>query len=255
MINITSVTYNSFGLTDIGRRREENQDAFLIDDEINLYLVADGLGGLDYGKEASEYAVKHLSLFIKAGLENLTEKDEKSISELLESAIYDTDEGVRRRLGDNSATTIVVVLIQADKIYITHVGDSRAYLFMEGKLHGITEDHNIANQYVRKGLLTKEEARSHPTQSMLTNSVGIMNETEDGITITILKPENNMRILMCSDGLTGMLSELEIGNLLTIEPSTEIAVKKLINGANHSGGLDNITAVVIDVIVQKTVAK
>ena len=78
-----------------------------------------------------------------------------------------------------------------------------------------------------------------------------MNETEDGITITILKPKNNMRILMCSDGLTGMLSELEIGNLLTIEPSTEIAVKKLINGANHSGGLDNITAVVIDVMVSE----
>ena len=123
-MNILKVDYTSSGLTDIGQHREENQDAFLIDDEINLYLVADGLGGLDYGREASEYAVKHLSLFIKAGLEDLTEKDEKSISELLESAIYDTDEGVRRRLGDNSATTIVVVLIQEDKIYITHVGDS-----------------------------------------------------------------------------------------------------------------------------------
>jgi len=78
-----------------------------------------------------------------------------------------------------------------------------------------------------------------------------MNETEDGITITILKPKNNMRILMCSDGLTGMLSELEIENFLTIEHSAEIAVKKLINGANHSGGLDNITAVVIDVMVSE----
>ena len=141
----------------------------------------------------------------------------------------------------------MVVLVYKNDIYITHVGDSRVYLFKEDKLERLTEDHNVANKYVQLGIITKEEARNHPTQSVLSNSVGMMNETEDRIKITTLKPENGMRILMCTDGLTGMLSESDIENVLMIELNAETAVNLLIKGANTAGGTDNITAVLIDI--------
>jgi serine/threonine protein phosphatase PrpC len=246
VINISSVTYNSFGLTDIGKRREENQDAFFIDAEINLYLVADGLGGLVFGKETAEYVVKELSNSIK---ENLNQEGILNIPEMLGMEINKVDEGVRQTFGDNSATTNVIVLMHDGNIYITHVGDSRAYLCKEGKLRRLTEDHNVANQLVQAGILTKSMAMTHETQSMLTNSVGMMNETEDRIKVTTLNPENDTRFLLCTDGLTGMLTENEIKNILSIEPNAEIAVNMLIEGANNTGGTDNITAVLVDVSV------
>jgi len=188
--------------------------------------------------------VKELSNSVK---ELLDKEDIRNIPEMLEMEIKKVDEGVRRTIGYNSATTIVVVLVYKNDIYITHVGDSRVYLFKEDKLERLTEDHNVANKYVQLGIITKEEARNHPTQSVLSNSVGMMNETEDRIKITTLKPENGMRILMCTDGLTGMLSESDIENVLMIELNAETAVNLLIKGANTAGGTDNITAVLIDI--------
>jgi PPM family protein phosphatase len=238
------ISYKSFGLTDIGRRRKENQDAFLIDDEINLYLVADGLGGLDYGKETAEYVVKELSNSVK---EHLEKEVIRNIPEMLELEIKKVDEGVRWTIGYNSATTIVLVLVYNGDIYVTHVGDSRAYMFKEDKLERLTEDHNVANKYVQLGIITKEEARTHPTQSVLSNSIGMMDENEDEVKVTILKPENGTRILLCTDGLTGILSESDIKKVLTIEPNAETAVNLLIRTANNAGGTDNITAVLIDI--------
>jgi serine/threonine protein phosphatase PrpC len=104
---------------------------------------------------------------------------------------------------------------------------------------------------VQAGILTKSMAMTHETQSMLTNSIGMMNETKDRIKVTTLNPENGIRILLCTDGLTGMLTEKEIKNILTIEPNAETAVNMLIEGVNNAGGTDNITAVLVDVVVSE----
>ena len=242
--NDMTTIYKSFGLTDIGKKRKENQDTFSIDEDIGLYLVADGLGGLDYGKETAEYVVKELSAGIR---KQLSMGSIRSIPAMIGNEINKVDSGVRKEFGDNSATTIVVVLIPEGNIYVTHVGDSRAYIFYNGILRRITEDHNVANQYVKEGLLTKTEAMSHPSQCVLTCSVGMMNDTDDKMCVEVFQPENGMRILLCSDGLTGMMTENTMEKLLTNEPDTAILVQKFIDKANSTGGRDNITAVLVDV--------
>lgn len=241
--------YDVCGATNIGRRREENQDEYRIDRDIGLYIVADGMGGMDHGKEAAKYAVDRLALGIRLALDDMTDKTYQNITKMFEEQLDLADKGVRKHFGWNSGTTVVILLIVDDSAYVTHVGDSRAYMYRRNVLHQLTEDHDQASKFVRSGELTKEEARGHPSQCLVTNYLGGMIESDDILVITRfdINTKNHIRFLLCTDGLTNMVSDRRIAEILGGAESPDFTVAKLIERANKEGGTDNITALIVDI--------
>lgn len=240
------LTFSSYGFTDIGKVRVENQDAFYIDEKENIYVIADGMGGLQNGSLASRYVIEELPSLLKEKIKYLEKRDKNNISILLKKEVSDLSNALWQKLGTNSGTTVVLVILQENNAFITHLGDSRAYLLKDNTLQRLTNDHNVANLLVENGSINPEDARVHPMKHMLTNYVGMKGGESPEVRIVSIEPGN--RILLCTDGLTGMLPEKEIEGILRVEQNKKIAVKKLIDGANEAGGHDNITALLIDVV-------
>lgn len=239
---------NIWGRTDTGRVRENNQDAFLcgrLSERALFAVVCDGMGGANGGNVASSLAVRVVSNRI---METYREDlPEKSLRSLLESAVaaanievFDAameDPGLR-----GMGTTAVVVIAVERKAYITHVGDSRAYLLRPGGMEQITRDHSIVQAMVEKGQLTQDEARNHPRKHFITRALGVEDTVVCDYSETAL--EEKERLLLCTDGLTNMLEPDEIDRLAQSTGSAELP-DRLIHEANMAGGSDNITVVLI----------
>ena len=247
------VNYCSSGFTDIGKVRAENQDAFYIDGKANIYIVADGMGGLLNGSLTSRYMIEELPVLLKEKMKHLEKKNKDNISVLLKNEVKELSNRIWERLGAKSGTTVVLAFLQENDAFITHLGDSRAYLFNKGILQRLTNDHNIANILVESGSISSEEAMVHPMRHMLTNYAGMRGGESPKVRMINLEPGN--RILLCTDGLTSMLSEKEIVDVLKFEHNQKIVLKKLIDGANEAEGDDNITAVLIDVMESREKVK
>jgi serine/threonine protein phosphatase PrpC len=232
-----------FGATDPGKVRQNNEDALLVGDggDETLFVVADGVGGFEAGEVASSIAIDVLR-----GL---------GPDDSFEGAI---EEANRRILaagrGDDRlsgmSTTVVATRFGGTRrepvVEIAHVGDSRAYLFRNGELDPVTEDHSLVAELVRSGDLTREQAFEHPQKNLITRALG----TEDGVTVdtAVLPVEVGDRFVLCSDGLTDMVREEGLGEILARHPEDpEGAVRDLLSAALEAGGNDNITVVVIDV--------
>lgn len=235
--------------TDVGRVRSQNEDSYLAVPEASAFAVADGLGGHAGGEVASGIAVRVL-------VERLSGNGERSRSisgrrRTLAAAIREANVQIRRAAdGDASlagmGTTITALLFpEVGRYLIGHVGDSRAYLLRSGELRRLTRDHTYVQEMVERGRLTDEQARLHPRSSMLTRALGIEQEVDVSLYEGEALPGD--RFLLATDGLTGMVSETALRELLAGDGAAETVVARLVDAANEAGGTDNITVVVVDV--------
>lgn len=233
-------------LTDIGARREMNQDYFYSSDEPvgaleNLFIVADGMGGHNAGEFASRYAVETMV--------DTAEKTEKrdTIGILTEciananTALKDyADAHVQMR---GMGTTIVAAVINGHNLITANVGDSRLYLVGD-QITQITRDHSLVQEMVRMGEMDRESARTHPDKNIITRAVGVDREVQVDIFESVLEP--GQRILLCSDGLTNMVEDQQILQILNEPGSLTAKTEYLVELANKNGGKDNITVIVIE---------
>ncbi len=235
-------TGRASALTDTGRRRPQNEDTFVC--EPPLFAVADGVGGAQAGEIASRLAAGALEERAPRAL------GESTLAELLREA---NDRIYRRALDDPGAAgmgTVVTALLvdeSAGTIAIGHVGDSRAYRLRDGSFEQLTPDHSLVGELVRAGRLSTEEAEQHPHRSVITRAVGTEPNVEvETLTVSALPGD---LYLICSDGLTDIVRDDEIAELITaagMEP--DAAAESLVDAANRAGGIDNITVVLFEII-------
>ena len=235
--------------SDIGKAREMNQDSYYVSDvkdEIQLFILADGMGGYKGGEVASSLAIESTRQYIEKYFKKVV-KEKTDILNLLNSAIEYANKVVYEYSQQNielrdMGTTLDVCLIYNNNVFIGHVGDSRVYRIRKHIIRKLTNDHSYVEKLVKEGTISKEQAYNHPKKNMLMKAIGCQSLVEPDVMYKgFLKDDI---ILMCSDGLTNMLKDDEIYNVLLKNP--ENPVDALIDNANQLGGYDNITAIIID---------
>lgn len=235
--------WTGYGQTDRGLIRATNQDALYVDNEIGFWIVADGMGGHAAGDVASRLAVERLCALVKEARADPTG--------WLETALHEANRAVHEAARQNPAwrgmgTTVVAMMMVAgqDTACIGHVGDSRAYHLHAGALRQVTCDHTVTEDAVRAGLLSDAEARQHPHRHILSRAVGPEPDVQPDIATCRLVPGDT--ILLCTDGLTKMLDDRRIAELLTAGGADHtIRCAALIGEANRRGGEDNTTVVLV----------
>jgi serine/threonine protein phosphatase PrpC len=250
-------TIAAFGVSDVGRKRKHNEDAFdyKVDEsgDEGLFIVADGMGGHAAGEVASKITVETVGEFIAA----TRQKEEATWpfkynhelhfnSNRLAIAIEKANERVMAAVSaqpwlKGMGTTVVAGLLDGKLLSLAHVGDSRAYLFRDGQLSRLTDDHSWVHEQVAAGILTEEEAKSHPLKNVVTRALGGGPSVSPDL--QELSFETGDVFLFCSDGLTTMLSDEEIRDAAAEESDPEKLCDRLVDMANEKGGVDNITVV------------
>lgn len=249
-----SMVMRSYGATDIGRRREANEDAFLCDDVLGLWVVADGMGGHAAGEVASREAIDTIHGMVRRGKEMLgpplplTEEKGRAASRMLEGGVqaatyllYAMAELDRGMAG--MGTTISAMMRFGDHLVVAQVGDSRIYRVRGSEPHQLTEDHTLIAWQLKQGLITADEARVSRQRNVITRAVGSRDYVQ--VDTSLWEMTVGDSYLLCSDGLHGYLRLEEIPSILAEGGS--FAVNKLIELANGRGGKDNITALVVEV--------
>lgn len=248
-------------LTDVGRQREHNEDNFLVDKKLALFVVCDGMGGHAAGEVASAIAVRTMHEEIKKEYELIEDYmakrsgaakvSKRDILNMLEFAVNrasfkvhaeaEKDPG-KRGMG----TTLVAVLIVGNQAFIIYVGDSRIYLLRDGVLEQVTEDHTVYNELIKRKKLSRERIEQLAPKNAITRAVGVYEHAEpDTLVLDLVAGD---RFLLCSDGLSGYFEEDPEGlGRYLLDPDADSAVKKLIDAANEQGGKDNITALIVTV--------
>jgi serine/threonine protein phosphatase PrpC len=248
------VRVKACGLSDVGLTRAHNEDYFEIDPRHKLYVVADGMGGHSHGEVAAQIAVNAIRDFIEKtadrdttwpfGMDARLERH----SNLLKMAVRIAHENVLRAISRDGSlygmgTTVVGLLLADNVAAVAHVGDSRAYRLRNGRLEQLTQDHTWVNEQVVAGFLSKEAARSHPLKNVVTRALG--GESDVLVDIREIEVQPGDLYLLCSDGLTGMLSDIDIGERLSSGRSLHEICRILVNDSNARGGIDNITVVLL----------
>lgn len=237
----------TYSVTDIGRNRTINQDYVLCEENAvgnlpNLFLVADGMGGHNGGDFASHFCVEMVRQMVE-------DSTETAVVPLLKEAIRTTNIRLREKAEERPelagmGTTIVAATIIGDVLHVANVGDSRLYIHKGDKLRQITEDHSLVEAMVRNGELNREEARIHPNKNIITRAMGGHPEVEVDFFEVMLEKEE--KILMCSDGLSNMVEDEEMEQVLTrYQDDLEGAAGELVRLANDYGGRDNISVIII----------
>lgn len=230
-------TPSAAALTDPGLTRTGNEDSLLL--ETPLYAVADGMGGHRAGEIASRVALQALLAAAPRAA------DAKALARAVRAANRAVIESAAKsRTRSGMGTTLTAAMVDGTSIAIAHVGDSRAYLLHDGHLLRITEDHSMVADLVRQGSITEEDARFHPQRSVITRALG--SDADMLADIYEVEGAPGDRLLLCTDGLSGMLSDDYIADLLSNEPDPGEAAARLVEAANRAGGYDNITVVVVD---------
>jgi serine/threonine protein phosphatase PrpC len=224
------------GFTDPGRKRRRNEDSFVIDPP--LFAVADGMGGAQAGEVASRLAA--------AAFREFHDVDDLDPEERLAAIIQEANRRIYERAAGDAqvsgmGTTITAALVGGDALVIGHVGDSRAYRLRSGRFEQLTDDHSLVADLVRSGRLTPEEADAHPQRSVITRALGTDREVD--VDTFVVPVEAGDLFLLCSDGLTTMIEDDEIRDVLSATRDLEQAGKGLVKAANKAGGEDNITVV------------
>ncbi len=241
------------GITDVGRVRASNQDSMLVDKDLGLYIVADGMGGHAGGEIASRICIEQIQSEVKNRFPSLLQNHSKThpdptlLNALANSINFASAKIYEHSLEDPSlrgmGTTATVVKMVGDYAYCAHVGDSRFYLIRRGLIYQLSFDHSLVNEQVRAGILTPEEAEVHHLKNVITRSVGYQEEEDVDTFCTRL--ESGDHLLMCSDGLHGKIGDAEISKITSDRGLN--AAKELLDLANERGGEDNITVVIIEV--------
>jgi serine/threonine protein phosphatase PrpC len=221
--------------SDTGRQRRENEDSAYAASP--LFVVADGMGGAQAGEVASRIAIEAF----QDGLRGAGTAEER-LAERARTANRQIHERSRTEVGsEGMGTTLTAAYVDDSQLAIAHVGDSRAYLFRDGKLSRLTQDHSLVDELVRRGKLTEEQAAEHPQRSIITRALGPEPDVEVDTFTYPLRAEDVL--LLCSDGLTSMISEQDVARVLSSAHGLEEAARALIQEANDAGGRDNITVV------------
>ena len=250
-------TIDAFGLTDVGRKRKHNEDAYALDVNEGLFIVADGMGGHAAGEVAAKITVETIGEFIAA----TRQKEEATWpfrydhklqfnSNRLAIAIEKANERVMAAVAaqpwlKGMGTTVVAGLLNEKTLSLAHVGDSRAYLYRDGTLTRLTDDHSWVHEQVTAGILTEEEAKSHPLKNVVTRALGGGPSVSPDLQELTFQAGDEF--IFCSDGLTTMLSDEEIHSSVDGEREPQSLCRKLVDTANERGGVDNITVVVVRV--------
>jgi len=245
----------SIGKSDVGRRRPHNEDSLLFDDELSLYVVADGVGGNAKGEVASAESVDLVHSWVKRWRKTLnthvadpSPENSNLVRRLLENAVQSAcymvfgmgQQDPRQR---GMSSTLSSLLVSGPTAYIAQVGDSRVYLTRGGKTSQLTEDHTLVNFRLKLGLITAEEAANSPGKNVITRAVGHQDYVE--VDTFDLEIQLGDRFMLCSDGLHGYLLEGELDSLLKGDRAA--VTNRLIELANERGGRDNITVVTCDI--------
>jgi protein phosphatase len=240
----------------VGKARTHNEDCFGIDPEHQMFVVADGMGGHKHGEVASRIAVKAIQEFIEHSADHDSTWPHQYDSSLLrhtnrlKTSIHLAHDKVLRAIRVDESlmgmgTTVVCLLLQGSVAAVAHVGDSRAYRIRDGVLDLLTQDHTWVNEQVMAGYLSLEQARVHPLKNVVTRALG--GENEVLVDVQEIEAEPGDRFILCSDGLTTMLSDDEIRERLTLDQPLEDVCRTLVRDANAKGGLDNITVLLLAV--------
>jgi protein phosphatase len=245
-----------WGASDVGRKRHHNEDSFLCNDEIGLYAVADGMGGHLGGERASKMAVEIIERELTAArrsgaftlAEGAADRDKQApVAALLKKAVVEADRCIYDAATANPSlagmgTTLTVLLFNGGYVHLGHVGDSRAYLYRNGKARQLTEDHSWIQEQVRAGLLSPEEAKESRFRNIITRSVGFEPSVEPDL--VGLPVQAGDCYVLCSDGLSNYISVEELGQVLTGHFYRDTA-PVFVDMANDRGGDDNITCLVV----------
>ena len=237
----------STGRTDKGRKRSTNQDSIYISETPvgplpNLFIVADGMGGHAAGDFASRYAISVVIDFIRKSTVR------SPISLLRRALVFASNELYKEAEKDKDkmgmGTTMVVAVLVENELYVANIGDSRLYIINDD-IKQITMDHSLVEELIRNGQLERNKGRNHPEKNIITRAMGSRDEAmPDFFQITV---EEGDKILLCSDGLSNMVEDDEIKDIISDNTKLEDSVSSLINRANYYGGNDNISAIIISV--------
>lgn len=242
----------SFSVTDIGKKRKLNQDFVYASDEPvgnlpNVYIVADGMGGHNAGDYASKCTVETMIREMKGCFE-------KNAIRILSKAIMIANERIRRKAKEDErlngmGTTVVAATCIGKYLQVANVGDSRLYIINEKEIRQVTRDHSLVEEMVRMGGIDRTAARNHPDKNIITRAIG----ARDTIEIDFFHEElqEGDIVLMCSDGLTNMLEDEEIGRILRSKESLDQRAGRLVDAANNNGGKDNIAVIIIDMFADE----
>jgi len=247
---------SSEALSDVGRKRKGNEDALTVDEEQKLYVVADGMGGHAAGEVASRIAVESIEEFVTLtsgnqeitwpfGLDETISYDGNRLKTAIRHANRKVLEATRESSElEGMATTVAAVLVEDDIANLAHVGDSRIYLWSGGEMTLLTSDHSWVNEQIQTGVISPDQARSHPLRNVVTRALG--GRADLLVDIQSRKMESGDVLLVCSDGLTTMMADDEIAGSLA-ESGGDIvkAARALVDESNDRGGEDNITVVLM----------
>jgi PPM family protein phosphatase len=243
--------FRSAARTDVGMRREHNEDWFLVNESLGLYVVCDGMGGHAGGETASRVACEAIEREMKDshGVVGDDSADRERLAGMLRQAVQGACAAVyQTSLTDpelqGMGTTLVALLVDGDGGVVAHVGDSRVYHVRKGDVTQLTEDHSLVNEQVRAGLMSPEEARYSRLKNIITRSVGF--EEEVAVDLAPVQTEPGDVFVLCSDGLSNLVDGDEIGGVVLHSESPEATCAELVDLANDRGGDDNITVVVVE---------
>jgi len=244
--------------TDLGRVRKNNEDCYEVQPTLNLYVLSDGMGGEAHGEVASALAVQTIMTHIQQAENSHStptfgepQPDVSERTNRLASAIHLANRKVFEMASANAGhkgmgATIVAAWIEGQKLSLAHVGDSRAYLLRAGSLDQLTADHSLVAEKVRIGILTPQEADASELQSVLTRAVGTKEDVDVDADEQMLLVGDSL--LLCSDGLSRMVTDPEIASTLLTSTSAQNAADRLVDLANENGGVDNISVIVLRIL-------
>ena len=239
--------FSVYGLTDLGLKRRKNEDSLLIDQEMGLFVIADGMGGHRGGDLASQLAMAAVKDTFKSHHE---EHDFVSPRVMLEEAYIEASSRVFRRSMEDDGllkgmgTTLVAAYIHKDEIFMGNVGDSRGYFYNSQYMWQMTEDHSLVNDHLRAGLLKDSEIKGFQAKNVITRSVGFEKEVRCDIIRKKVNPGDSF--LLCSDGLSSLVEDQKIYEICKNNPTPK-AVELCIEAAKENGGDDNITVIIINI--------
>lgn len=238
---------NCNGITDVGQKRNNNQDYFVIkelSEKLAFMIVCDGMGGAAGGSEASSIAAETFADFV---LSNITKENKEEYIAVLEGALEKANKAVYDRAAskrslEGMGTTVAACIYDGESYYTLWVGDSRIYAVTDKGILQLSHDHSYVQSLVDSGKITKQEAKLHPNRNIITKAVG----TEEYIEGDVCKIDSTAfrGIMLCSDGLCGYVEEKDIERVLLEETDSKQSAERLVQMANESGGYDNITVIV-----------
>jgi protein phosphatase len=250
----------SWSITDVGRKRDHNEDSMFADDDLGLWIVADGMGGHEAGETASRIAVETLEhevveraplLFESSpggGTRLMTAATNDPVVSMLTESVQAASGAILDKAREDSTfsgmgTTLVSVYAHDDQVYFAHVGDSRLYRIRNGKIEQLSTDHSLVQEQLAAGIISRKEAETSPYKNIITRSVGF--ERKIDVDCEAIDMREGDLLLLCSDGLSNMVTDKEILEILS-HKEPPVALEFFINLANSRGGDDNITAVVVE---------